>query len=145
MATRVTSTQPNHPAPHRGRVGLSVLFFGLLAGPFAWSGQLLVNYGLSSHFCYPDDTPLIALSKDLGWLWPFLIAIGVLALAISAAGTLVSLRSWRMTREEASGHMVDIGEGRTRFLALWGMLTSGGFFLVVLLDFIALFVLPLCR
>jgi hypothetical protein len=41
--------------------------------------------------------------------------------------------------------MVDIGEGRTRFLALWGMLTSGGLFLVVLLDFIALFVLPLCR
>ena len=41
------------PAPHRARTSLALLFGALLASPLAWSVQLLVNYGLASHACFP--------------------------------------------------------------------------------------------
>jgi hypothetical protein len=47
----------DHPSPHRHRVSLSALLFGLFGGPVAWIAQLVVNYGLASYACFPGDTP----------------------------------------------------------------------------------------
>jgi hypothetical protein len=135
-----------HAAPHRHRVSLTALFFGLAAAPTAWNAQLLFSVALSAHACYPRDVPLtLPIWSDLWWI---LLAIGVAGMALAIAGGLVSWRSWRLTFEEAPGsahNLLDLGEGRTRFLAMFGILASFLFALGLLFATAAVFVVPLCR
>lgn len=135
-----------HPAPHRYRVGLTALFFGLAAAPVAWNAQLLFSVALSAHACYPRDVPL--LLPIWSKLWGILLVIGGIGIVLAIAGGLVSWRNWRRTFEEAAGsahHLLDVGEGRTRFLAMFGMLTSFLFTLALLFATAGVFVVPLCR
>ena len=135
-----------HPAPHRHRVGSLALAFGVAAGPLAWGVHLVVNYGIASHACFPGAGPRSQAPAGAG-LWWLLLSIDLIAIAVAAAATLVSYRSWRATRRELAGRasdLLEIGEGRTRFLALWGLLTGVGFLLAVVFDGVALLVLPLC-
>jgi hypothetical protein len=135
-----------HSAPHRYRVGLTALFFGLVAAPVAWNAQLLFSVALSAHACYPRDVPLTL--PIWSSLWRILLAIGLVGIVLAIAGGLVSWRNWRVTFEEAAGsahHLLNSGEGRTRFLAMFGILTSFLFALGVLFATAAVFLVPLCR
>lgn len=137
-----------HPAPHRRRAGLLALAFGVAGGPLAWGVHLVVNYGIASHACFPGAVPRSQPPSGVGGLWWLLLSIDLIAIAVAAAAALVSYRSWRATRRELAGRardLVEIGEGRTRFLALWGLLTGVGFLLAVVFDGVALWVLPLCQ
>jgi hypothetical protein len=81
-------------------------------------------------------------------LWRILLAIGLVGIVLAIAGGLVSWRNWRVTFEEAAGsahHLLNSGEGRTRFLAMFGILTSFLFALGVLFATAAVFLVPLCR
>ncbi len=135
-----------HPAPHRHRVGLAALFFGLAAAPVAWNAQLLFGVALSAHACYPRDVPL-ELPIWSG-LWGILVAIDVAGIVLAIIGGVVSFRSWRLTFEEAAGgphHLLDVGEGRTRFLAMFGILTSLLFTIGLLFATASVFLVPICR
>jgi hypothetical protein len=60
-------------------------------------------------------------------LWSILLAISVAGIVLAIVGGLVAWRSWRRTREERPGsahHLLDRGDGRTRFMAMCGILTS---------------------
>jgi len=66
-----------------------------------------------------DDTLLFA-PEGLG-----LDSIDALALAVVILAAALSYRNWRRTRTESRGdvhELAEIGEGRTRFMSLWGML-----------------------
>lgn len=68
-------------------------------------------------------------------------------MAVSIFGLLVALNSWRATSQEMAETgppLVEIGEGRTRFLAIWGVIISAGFFIAVFFDFVGLWILPTC-
>jgi hypothetical protein len=136
----------NHPAQHRDRVGLTALFFGLCAAPFAWNAQLLVSSALDAHACYPQREPLLVpIWSGLFWI---LMIVGIVCFVLAIIGGLVSWRNWRLTRGEASGsahHLLDTGRGRTRFLSMFGILTSCIFVLGVAFATAAVFVEPLCR
>jgi hypothetical protein len=148
MATteEISQVSIKHAAPHRHRVGLSALFFGLAAAPAAWNAQLLFSVGLSAHACYPRDVPLeLPIWSNL---WGALLGIGVAGIALAVLGGLVSFRNWRLTFDEAPGaahHLLDAGEGRTRFLAMFGILTSFLFALGLLFATAAVFLVPICR
>lgn len=80
-------------------------------------------------------------------LRPLLWGIDVVAIAIGIAAGLVAWRSWHRTRQEAQGGahtLIDAGEGRTRFLALCGMLASGGFLLALAFASLGLSMVPAC-
>jgi hypothetical protein len=135
-----------HPASHRHRVGLAALFFGLAAAPVAWNAQLLFGVALSAHACYPRDVPLIL--PIWSGLWGILLAIDVAGIVLAIIGGIVSFRSWRLTFDEAPGsahHLLDVGEGRTRFLAMFGILTSFLFTIALLFATASVFVVPICR
>lgn len=137
----------SHPSPHRDRVGLVPLFVGLWAAPAAWSGQLIVNYALASYACYPRYVPQHHVIAGWGGIWWGLLAINIAAILVAAAGAAVALRSWFATRHEHPGHVghvLETGMGRSRFLALLGILTSVGFLVAVVFDTIVLLVVPLC-
>jgi hypothetical protein len=126
--TRSTPEREPHPSPHRGRVGSLSTWFGLLGAPVAWSLQELVNVGLAGYACYPHGIPLAEP------LWAGMsattLAIEIAAIVISIAAGLVAFANWRRSRDEkpgGAGRLVGSGDGRTRFMAMAGMMVSGLF------------------
>lgn len=136
----------HHPATHRNRVGLSTLLFGLCAAPLAWSIQLLLSTALAGHACFPERQPIFEPASPLVF-W-MLLAIGIGCFILAILGGLVAWKCWRLTREEASGgarHLLDSGRGRTRFLSMFGILTSAIFLMAIAFSTAAVFTEPLCR
>ena len=134
-----------HPAPQRNRVGLAALLFGIAAAPAAWNAQLLLSVALSGHACYPRNR---LLSAPLwGNLWWTLLGISIIGIVFAIAGGAVAWRSWRRTYNESPGtthHLLDRGQGRTRFMAMCGNLTSAVFLLALIFGTAAFFLVPLC-
>lgn len=139
-----TDTRPasadEHPAPERHRVTPVALWFGLLGAPAAWSAQTLANLSISSHACFPRMTPLEAPAT--GALRGILFVVCIAAIIVGVAALAAATRGWRLTRQEhqsvagkGSQHdqgtaLAETGEGRTRFMAAAGVLTSLTFLFV---------------
>jgi hypothetical protein len=141
------SVTPAHPAPHRARARAGPLLIALMAGPAAWIVQLTTAYGVSSFACDPSGlapfSPAAAMTVDR----PILFGLNLVCLALAGAGGLVALRGWRRSRDEKSGGgaaMIDVGEGRTRFLAACGVLTAVGFSIAILFNTFEFFSVPAC-
>jgi hypothetical protein len=135
---------PADPAPSQHLVSLWRLWFGLFAAPAAWAIQLISNYALLAHFCFPADKPLAA---------PTFSGVRVAAITISAALLLVALtalfvanRARHATHSETRNEKgqgerqrerekngADVGHGRTRFMAMAGILVSGIFIYGILM------------
>jgi amino acid transporter len=136
-----------HPAPHRGRVGRTNAAFGVIAGPAAWFIELCGGYALASAQCYSQaDRTLEPLSRA-AWTWPAMIALLIACVLVALAAVVVSARTFARTRAESGGdykHLMEVGAGRTRFLALWGVLLGAGFALATALTAVAFVVVPRC-
>jgi len=119
MANALISSQEAHPAPHRHRVHWAMILLGFVGAPIAWVSDLTVKYGVTSFACSPGAAKLPE------WIFPVLYGIDALALAVVILAAALSYRNWRRTRTESRGdvhELAEIGEGRTRFMSLWGML-----------------------
>jgi hypothetical protein len=134
-----------HPAPERDKASLGSLIFSIAAPPLAWSIQSIAGYSISSEACYPGDTPLTV--PWISALWPLLLTLNAVALTIGALGCVIAYRNWRATRREGGSPMqaLERGEGRTRFLAVCGLLVGAGFVVATLFTSVTLFISPLCR
>lgn len=138
----------HHPGPHRERVSLTMLFFGMFAPPIMWAGNLMVTFALGIHACYPGHLPLSEASDGFGFVWPFVLASYLASLAVCVAAFVVSLRMFQVVGTESHGHwehLTEVGEGRTRFLAIVGMAYSLLFFGAVLFGVPAVLIVPLCK
>lgn len=136
----------HHPAPHRDRVALWAILYGLFAAPIVWSGDLMTDYALVSHACYPGDLPLVKAALGWGWVWPLVLAFHLLALVLIASGFLMAYQNWRVTGppEGHAHHLLEVGEGRTRFLGIVGMAFSVLFFFIAATETVAMALVPLC-
>lgn len=147
MSTHAASSvhhQP-HPSPHRGRVSLWSSWFGLLAAPHAWGLQLLVNSAITGYACYPHDVPLD--SPLWAGVRTTLAVVEALAVALALAGGWTAWRNWRRTRQEKPGsgqRLMEAGDGRTRFMAMSGMMVSVLFLVAIVFSWIQFAVLPGC-
>ena len=149
-----TTAGDSHPAPSRARVRRAALWFGLLGGPIAWSVQTLINLPVASHGCFPRLTPLDA--PITGAMRGIAFVVSLAALAIGLAAAAVAWRSWRHTRDEqqsgtgnarqhgAEHALLETGEGRTRFMALAGVLTSVTFLVASAIHAAAIFLVLPC-
>jgi hypothetical protein len=136
-----------HPSPHRDQVSVSLLFLGLFLGPVGWGLQLITNFALASYRCYPDAVPRVSILPGWQWSSPAILAINVAAAVLALIGAAISYLHWQAVRHEhygSVGHLIEAGEGRTRFLALWGVMTGLGFFVAILFDTVALSMVPQC-
>ena len=135
-------------------MALSALWFGFVGAPTAWSVQTLVNLSLTSHSCYPRLTPLS--SSTTGGLRGIAFAVSLVALAVCISATFVSWRTWWRTRGEhqqgtgrgqqhqPTSALLETGEGRTRFMALAGVLASAMFLAVTAANTAAIFIVSPC-
>jgi hypothetical protein len=144
----VAYSQAHHPAPQAGRVSLTLLFYGVWIAPIAWAGNLMATYALSVHACYPGEAPLIHVAAGFGFVWPLILALFLVSLALCASGFVVSFRNWRITgptQIASSDELVHVEEGRTRYLGVVGMSFSVLFFLITVLGVVILAIIPLCE
>lgn len=141
----VSEPKVSHPAPERDRLSTLRLLGALLLAPGAWLVQLLASYFFSATACQRSDTGLVPTTVPM--LWLLLLLINFACLAGGAAGIVLALRAWRRTRDEKPGgghHLLDVGEGRTRFTALSATIVSGIFLFAILAEFCALLILQHC-
>jgi hypothetical protein len=117
-----------NPAPDKLRGS----FFGLFGGPLAWFVQLCCGFALASQPCFRGGNRVAAPPPALQWTWPAMILLMAAAVAIALLSLLVSWRTF--TRST----------GRTRFLALWGILLGGSFALAAAFTAVAFLTLPRC-
>lgn len=136
-----------HPAPHRDRLRPLLAALILYTPPLAWFVQLAVGFGMTSWPCFPSmerhTTPL----PGYGWT-----SIGTLVLLLVCAllACTTAFLSWRIFRdvreESGGGHdaLAEMGQGRTRFMALWGLYLGMGFALATLVTLPAFALVPRC-
>jgi len=140
------NTLTQRPGPYRGPVSFAALAFGMAGGPIAWAVELNVGYGLASWPCFPGDHRMQLPLYGYAWSFPAMVAILFAAAFIALVALWVAWRSFGKSRAEPQrpdGH-VDTGAGRTQFLALWGLVFSGGFALASLATGVAYLTVPRC-
>lgn len=143
-----TLTRPAHPSPHRERAPLWRQLAGLCAAPLAWFVQFTVGYALTSYACFPGDRALGQVLSGWDWTRGAAVGINLLAAAVAVWAGWISLGVWRVSREEKEGrseHVIEAGEGRTRFFGLWGMMTSAGFLVAIVFDTVMALGAAACR
>jgi hypothetical protein len=135
----------SHPSPHRARVSFAALMFGMTAAPIFWLGQLMLGYVISAIACYGSDHPTTIASGVA--MHSALYAFDAIAIAAALAGGIVSFSSWHAVKAEKEGghhRAVDVGEGRARFMALWGVFSSLCFLIGIVFASIGSLEAPLC-
>ncbi len=145
MASAALEQNAGHPSPHRHRVRLGALIFGLCGGPAAWSVASMASVVLAQEACRPGAMPLS--TPAFGGVHAALVALNGIACLVTIASGVVAYRSWIATCEEHPGSgqtLLEIGEGRSRFMAMAGMLTGAGFLLAILFGVPAIVFGPLC-
>lgn len=123
-----------------GTPALPTLLFALLGGATAWSFHLLASYTLLAYAC------------SSGWSGarPALVAIALVALAVTAWSGVVARRRWRVARAidrpEDDAWDARMGErtARVSFLMVTGLVLSLIFALGIVYEGIAVFLAPLC-
>jgi hypothetical protein len=121
--------------------------FGLFGGPLAWYLQLCAGYALASQPCFRGGLGVTAPLRTEQWTWPAMILAMLTAVAVALLALLVSWRTFVRTRAEGSGgvtHMIEAGDSRTQFLALWGVLLGAAFALAAAISAVAFITLPRC-
>jgi hypothetical protein len=108
-------------------MGLRALWFGLLGGPIAWTLQLLVDYPLVAHYCFPDAAKRTVPTIDS--LHLLVSMVSVLALVVATSALITAIRSWRIAGGELGSARWALMEaapptGRARFMAFGGILVS---------------------
>jgi hypothetical protein len=138
-------TASAHPAPRRGIVPLPRLMFGIFGAPAAWALQTIVNYGVVSHFCYPGDAPV--RSPTFGGVRGVAVLVSAAALLVVLLALVTAYRSWSATRHghhQEHHELLEIGEGRARFMAFAGVLLSAVFLFAVLMNALPLITNTVC-
>lgn len=135
-----------HPSPQRDQVGAWAMWFCILGAPAAWSLQQLVNAPLFEHGCYPKDAPIASpIWANAGGV---AVAVEAVAIVVCILAGLTAWRNWRRTRDEKAGsghHLMEAGDGRSRFMAMVGLICSGLFLLATLFSTGILFMVQPCN
>jgi hypothetical protein len=121
---------------YSGTRGAAVLWFGFLGGAAAWKGQLMVNYMLVPYACWHGLSITIHLAS-----------LAFLLLALWAGWT--AWGSWQETGGHPRGEggydrTVSATMGRSRFMAVSGVIMSAYFALVILGQWIPNLLLSPC-
>lgn len=122
------------PAPAAGRAGIWSLLLILSGAPLAWSVQIAAGYGFAAYACYPKRESLA--QPVIAGLHTGLLVLSVAAIIVALLCALLAYRAWRATRDETQGNhhdLLEVGEGRTRFMALCALISSIGFAIALLL------------
>jgi hypothetical protein len=117
-----------------------LLWFGILAGPLAWTAQVIVAPDLAEVLCYPGaersgQGQIYGLDIEV-----FIVALTAVLTSVCLAGVLVSLRCLRVLRAANDSTTAR----RATWMARAGVLVSTLFALATVVGFIPAFLLESC-
>jgi len=120
--------------------GSLLLWFGILAGPLAWTTQVIVAPDLAEVLCYSG-----AEGSGRGEIYGldiqvFIVALTALLTAVCLAGLLVAIRCSRTLRAADDPTTA----GRATWMARAGILVSALFALATVIGFIPVWFLESC-
>lgn len=120
--------------------GSLLLWFGILAGPLAWTTQVIVAPDLAEVLCYSG-----AEGSGRGQVYGvdiqvFIVALTALLTLVCLAGLVASLRCSRALRATEDSTTA----GRATWMARAGILVSALFALATVIGFIPVFLLESC-
>jgi hypothetical protein len=130
-----------------GLSGSKSLWFGVLAGPLLWFGQLGVNYQWEEFLaCSPSNTHHrgLVLGLDVR-VWVLLVNAAVTLMVLAALAT--SIRCWRRTSIVPAGGISTTEHRRdvAHWMALAGMANSILFLLFIVAGFGPAVILRRCQ
>lgn len=143
----VPYTRTRHPDPDRHAVSVTALLVALFVPPIFWAGNLMIDYALVGHSCYPGRLPLAVPSPTFGFVWPLTFALHLLTLAVIAGAFALALRNWQRTGPPV-GHAHELmhrGEGRSRYFSIIAMGWAAILFLIVVTQTISFAWVGLCQ
>jgi hypothetical protein len=111
--------------PRRGRGATLAMLFGLFGTAAAWALQTEIGEALSAQACYAHRAALAA--PQWPWLMPVLSVVSLGTLLIGVLGAGVAWGNWRRARDwqpDVVHEASDASRGRTRFLAMAGLMLS---------------------
>lgn len=121
MATDEYFTQPVRPR---------VVWYGLFAGPLAWTIHLMAAYALVPWVC----------DNGHGWI---LYLISFLSLSIAATGGLAAWQNFKQSGRRWPGEEGDVGT-RSLFMATMGIILGSLFSVVIIAQSIPIFMMNPC-
>jgi hypothetical protein len=103
----------------------------------------VAGYALSSYACFPHDVPW-RQAPPPGWGGEpaILLAVNLACLALDLAAVAYCIG--RLGGGANSGARGDVRRGRTRFLALCGVMASAGFAGAIAVNTANIFMVPTC-
>lgn len=119
-----------HPAPNADKLPTLQAMFILFAGPLAWFVQLCASVALVGWSCFPTTDRFALPVVHYGWTRGAAILLTLACLTVALASGGVALAKFRQVRDEKQGDksdLIEVGHGRTRFTALWGVVLGFGF------------------
>lgn len=130
-----------HPSINRHHVRPWQWSLALLGAPVAWVVQMISSQILVGQACRDS----VAMPERLsGWL----AVLHGSCVLVAIAATLVTWLLWKRTRPEQDKgrkHVIDIGEGRTRFIVMLGLMGSMIFVVATFFTAGALLLVETCR
>jgi len=136
-----------HPAPHAHKLSTGLAFFMLFAGPLAWFVQLCGSAWLLGWPCFPMMDRYVEPLPYFRWTRTAAVVLLVVCTLVALAAGWVSLIKLREVMGEKEGShtdLIEIGHGRTRFTAIWGVILGFGFAIATLLTIIPFFTVSRC-
>jgi hypothetical protein len=122
------------------------LAFCLVAAPAGWALHLLVNTSIAGKNCAGAAVSEVASQPWSQAIWAIYI-VDFIAVCLAIAAGYLAYELWTKSTDETANAMhrsVHSGEGRTRFLALWAMLSSILFGFAIVAGALGVFVGPTC-
>lgn len=141
------SSLSHHPAPAADQLSTGMAAFLLYTGPAAWFVQLCTGEILTSWPCFPTLKRLDEPLAGYDWTRTAAIVVLLVCAALAAASGVAAwhkLQSVMGEREGGHADLIEIGHGRTRFVALWGTILGVGFTVATLVTLVAFILVPRC-
>jgi len=137
-----------HPSPHRDRIPMWKLVVPLYIPPLIWLARLCFSYAMISTACgKATESPARGMDAFHSPHWVVALIVNIVSILVILGIGLMALRLWKRgggEHDHPRDLLLDVGEGRTSFMAHWGILVSFGFLLVTIFDTIPMAFVPVC-
>jgi hypothetical protein len=118
--------------------GSALLWIGVLAGPVAWSIEMIVGYGVEEIAC---SSGTVGEEIEGVGVEPIVVLLTLVLGAVTAAAGLLAfgcLRRLRSSGEAARG-------GRAEWMAIVGIATSAIFLIMIVVNLLSVVFLGVCE
>ena len=145
---RIEVLEHDRPVGPQARTRLLVMSLAIALPPTFWNLQLLLLSSFANYACFPQYAPLPAPIGSMLWVHSFEYAFDLLAIAVAVLCGFVSLAEFRRAtaaiRERPDDTQALWHLNRRCFMALGGMLSSGGFLVAILFQAIVSIMVAPC-